>query len=123
MPSRKERPESQSEAQFSHVLRPHLDPDFKWKSIYIVTKKTCTWIGYRMVQWAHPSISEMWSNYIRGKKSFRAAIQLWDSSSQGKLAVFVAQDILLNNHSSPLELLTEPGLPCQSPLAGHTALS
>lgn len=59
-PSRKERPESQSEAQFSHVLPPHLYPDFRWKSIYIITKKTCMWIGYWMVQCAHLSISKLW---------------------------------------------------------------
>lgn len=25
--------------EVSHVLQPHLDPDFKWKNTYIITRK------------------------------------------------------------------------------------
>lgn len=65
---------------------------------------------------------------LEGRSLLEWTAQLYGSSSRERLAASAAQDFtlhqlkrslgrLLNDHPFPLELLTEPGLPCQSQLA------
>lgn len=86
--------EPESEAEFSQVLGPHLDHDFKQKAIYIIIRKAASGSAPAWDSGAHALLSTCGHITSEGRSLSEWTFQFWDSPSQENLASLAAQGIL-----------------------------